>query len=58
MTEFIANVITGERRMSKQLIKGAALLVLMLFGMNLSAQTGSSLDGISYSALPGDRPNP
>ena len=41
--------------MSKQLVNRACLLVLMLFGINVSAQTGSSLEGISYSALPGDR---
>lgn len=41
--------------MSKQLLNRACLLVLMLFGINVSAQTGSSLEGISYSALPGDR---
>ena len=39
--------------MSKQLITRGLFLILALFSLNVSAQ--SSLEGISYSALPGDR---
>lgn len=44
---------TGESRMSMQLITRSFLFILALVSFNVSAE--SSLEGISFSALPGDR---